>query len=540
MNIRRMIAAAAAMAACASALTACSKNKENKESSETSEEAVVTEEAEETTAAETETIVPDEVYPDYPLEIPEIQEQSAGGLYEAEKAKITGSAAVEYERSEFSGDGYVTGFDGKENSAVEFTADIPATQHYDLSLCISSDEYIDCELSLGGSVYSTFSTADNGEFVLITIFGVFLEKGSTAVKIRPIDGDICLDYLKIENSTALSEITYDADSEPVNENTADPAKQLLSFLSENYGKYIITGQYAADSDNSELDLIYRTTGKYPVIRFANLELPDDNSESYKQVEAAAQWYKDGGISCVSWYWNAPSEKRSIKTEETDFSLHKAVTKEKIADLSEDEISKLLSEGKISLECYSLIRDIDSMAEQLKTLQEMEVPVLWRPLPEGCGEWFWWGASGEEDYKWLWQLVYDRLTGYFELDNLIWVWNGQSEGCMVDKSTFDIVSADLYITGEKDYGSKFYEEFAAVQKFVGTDKLIAISECGSVPDIDAAFRDNSVWSFFGVWYGKYIEDENGEYSEEFTGKDALVRAYNSDGALTLDEYKELNK
>ena len=110
--------------------------------------------------------------------------------------------------------------------------------------------------------------------------------------------------------------------------------------------------------------------------------------------------------------------------------------------------------------------------------------------------------------------------------------------MVDKRTFDMASVDLYFSGERDYGSRFYEEFAAVQKFTGTDKLIAISECGSVPDMDTAFRDNAVWSFFGVWYGKYVQNEKGEYNEEFTSKDALIRAYNSDGSMTLDEYRKM--
>ncbi|MCR4890138.1 MAG: hypothetical protein K5979_13320, partial [Ruminococcus sp.] len=83
-------------------------------------------------------------------------------------------------------------------------------------------------------------------------------------------------------------------------------------------------------------------------------------------------------------------------------------------------------------------------------------------------------------------------------------------------------------------------FLALQKIVGKEKLIALSECSSVPDIDASFRDNAVWSFFGQWYGKYISDDKGEYSEEYTSKDAIVRVYNSDGALSLDEYKKLRK
>ena len=257
------------------------------------------------------------------------------------------------------------------------------------------------------------------------------------------------------------------------------------------------------------------------------------------MDAAAEWYLNGGISCVSWYWSSPSDKKSgIRTEDTDFDLSKAVTEENIAELTEEELRELYSNGTISKECYGIMIDIDNMAGQLTSLKNRGVPVLWRPLPEGSGSWYWWGAKGTKDYKWLWQLIYDRFTKYFGLDNLIWIWNGQSESSLVDKRTFDIASVDLYLGGEKDYGSRYYEEFAAVQKFLGSDKLLAISECGSVPDMDAAFRDNAVWSFFGTWYGKYIQDEKGAYSEEYTSKDALIRAYNSDGAMTLDEYRSL--
>ena len=134
-------------------------------------------------------------------------------------------------------------------------------------------------------------------------------------------------------------------------------------------------------------------------------------------------------------------------------------------------------------------------------------------------------------------MYRRYTNVFELDNLIWIWNGQSESTLVNKSTFDIASLDIYLENGKDYGSR-YEQFLALQKIVGKEKLIALSECSTVPDIDASFRDNAMWSFFGLWYGKYIRDEKGEYSEKFTSKDALIRAYNSEGAITLDEYIKL--
>ena len=452
-----------------------------------------------------------------------------GNLYEAESGELKGGARVSFDLPEFSGDGYVTGFGNEGKASVAFEIDVPTNQHYDLSFNISSDTAVDCRITLGEQQLTVFKTNDNGKFTYITLYGVFLTKGKQKLEIIPENGDMCLDYLKIENNTSLNDISYDAKGELVNKNAGESAKELMSFLSENYGKHIITGQYAYGGENSELDLIYRTTGKYPVIRFSTTDVPDESfDESFKEIDATAEWYLNGGISCLSWYWNAPSDtKSSIHTADTDFDISKAVTSIKLSELTEEEIRELYSKGSISKECYGLILDIDNMAGQLTSLKKRGVPILWRPLPEGCGDWFWWGSKGEKSYKWLWQLIYDRFTKYFELDNLIWVWNGQSESSMVDRRTFDIASVDLYLNNEKDYGHRYYEEFAAVQKFVGTDKILAISECGSVPDMDAAFRDNAVWSFFGVWYGKYIQNEDGEYNEEFTNKEALIRAYNSD-------------
>jgi len=534
MDIRKPIALAAAAAAALSSFAAC--NKKNKM---TASVPIIVESVSDPTTTVT-TTVPVETYPDYPVTFPEIEKKESGNLYEAEKGELKGGARAATDMPEFSGDGYVTGFGSEGKASVVFEIDVPTNQHYDLSFNISSEKSADCRITLGDKQLTVFRSADNGKFTYITLYGVFLTKGKQKLEITPLNGDICLDYLKVENNTSLSDISYDAKGDTANRNAGASAKEIMSFLSENYGKYMLTGQYAYGGNNSELDLIYRTTGKYPVVRCSTLDVPDESfDDSFREIDASAEWYFNGGIPFISWYWKAPSDTKSgLRTEDTDFDISKAVTNEELAELTEEEIRELYSKGIISKECYGIILDIDNMAGQLTSLKNRGVPVLWRPLPEGSGSWYWWGAQGDKPYKWLWKLIYERFTKYFGLDNLIWVWNGQSEGSLVDKRTFDIASVDLYLSDEKDYGSRYYDTFAAVQKFVGTDKIIAISECGSVPDMDAAFRDNAVWSFFGVWYGKYIQDDKGEYSEEYTNKEALIRAYNSDGAITLDEYRKL--
>ena len=80
--------------------------------------------------------------------------------------------------------------------------------------------------------------------------------------------------------------------------------------------------------------------------------------------------------------------------------------------------------------------------------------------------------------------------------------------------------------EETYGSR-YEQYVALRNMVSSGKLLAISECSNLPDMNAMFRDNAVWSFFGLWYAPYL----GEY----TDNNALVEFYNSEAALTREDY-----
>ena len=548
MSIKKITAVITA-AVTMTALTACNTKKVQKNS-----DISISEIEETTTPTEVVTTIPAETYPDYPISYPEIEKKRTGNVYEAEEALMTEglvfsdeipkkkNAEGEDENPEnpdvkpFSGDGYITGFKKDGSTFVIFEVDAPSNQHYDLSFSIASDKIVNCRVSVNEKETATFATKKGDDFTLVTLYGVFLTKGKTKIEFRSLDGDLKLDYLKLSNNTSLSTIQYKAENSLSNEEAGESAKELMSFLTENYGKYTLTGQYASDETNKELELIYQTTGKYPVIRFSAMHNSGNSFDStFKDIDACAEWHYRGGIVGLMWYWEAPSKKKpSVYTKDTDFRLSDAVTDIDIAKLSQEEIRGLYGEGKISEQCYGIILDLDNMAGQLMSLKNKGVPVLWRPLHEASGDWFWWGAGSVKDYKWLWNLMYTRYTEYFELDNLIWVWNGQNDKTLVDKNTFDIASLDIYLSPEKDFGSR-YEQFLALQNIVGKDKLIAISECSTLPDMDMSFRDNAVWSFFGLWYGKYLHDEQGAFSDIYTNKDAFIKTYNSDGTLSLDEY-----
>ena len=357
MNKLRYIAVAAAAAMVAVPLAGCanSSSDSGSDSSDTTEVSTVPE--------------PTATFPDYPISYPKIEESQAGTLYEAEKAALKGPLVIEYDKDNYSGEGYVTGFSGDGSSSVTFSVEAPTNQHYDISFNVAADKAVDCLVGLNESSLTSFKTRADGNFTQVTLKGVFLTKGKSEIELRPKNGNICIDYLKLENSSALGDISYTADSSLSNKNAGESAKELMKFLTDNYGKYIITGQHAADDDNSELDLIYTETGKYPVIRFSNFYVPKGSfDESFKLIDACFEWYRNGGISGVSWYWTSPSKKSSIYSAESDFDLSKAVTDKKIALLTQEEIRGLYGEGKISEQTYSLVLDIDNMAGQLTSLK----------------------------------------------------------------------------------------------------------------------------------------------------------------------------
>ena len=138
---------------------------------------------------------------------------------------------------------------------------------------------------------------------------------------------------------------------------------------------------------------------------------------------------------LCWHWNAPCDlidqlpdrswSSGFYTKATTFNLAQAL------------------ENKASEAYALLIRDIDAAAAQLARLQNAGVPVLWRPLHEASGGWFWWGAAGPDACIELWKLMFDRMTNTHGLHNLIWVWNGQHADWYPGDEFVDIIGEDIY-------------------------------------------------------------------------------------------------
>lgn len=479
---------------------------------------------------------------EYVLNTPLISQYDYQQLIEAESVSRPDVISMAADRAGFSGEGYLSGF-VKGQDALKFEFEVPVSQHYDISICFAADSVVTNAVYLNEVFLFDFACTEEtvGNFVVQTYYGVFLDEGKSVFSVNSADGNFELDYIRIQNNQSIYSSKTDISAVPINSESTEEVCELLQYLADNFGENIITGQYVSDSQNIEINKIYQNTAKYPVIRFGDLGMYSLNnaSESVRDddVSAAIKWYKNGGMVGYIWHWKAPMNESDVYADNTSFKLENAVTSEDIALLPIDEIETLAENGMVTPECVALVKDIDHISEQLARLCDKGVPVLWRPLHEASGDWFWWGASGAESYKWLWELLYRRQTEYHKLNNLIWIWSAQGTEYFVGNDKFDIAAVDLY--DQNTDNTSYYMQYQWLYSLTGGEKLIALSECGKLPDMELTFRDRAVWSFFGLWYGDYILSGDGELSEEYNSRDDILKMYNSNRTITLDEYIKRN-
>lgn len=176
-------------------------------------------------------------------------------------------------------------------------------------------------------------------------------------------------------------------------------------------------------------------------------------------------------------------------------------------------------------------DLDKLAAYLKLLQDEDIPVLWRPLHEASGGWFWWGNASAEEYVALWKYVYDYLTGA-GVHNLIWVWTS----CLDDAAWYpgdeyvDIIANDWYPQAwETDlYHTSGIANWEKLLEISNT-KILTLGECGPIPSVGEALEDGAVWSWWMPWYGEFMEDDGGYNTH------ALFRSWmNSPYVITMDD------
>lgn len=449
---------------------------------------------------------------------------------EAETGAVSGKAKVKSDRKGYKGKGYVTNISAEEDWSREI--ELTDSQYYDLTITVASDVPCVNGIAVNGKKLQDFSASGSGKFEKVTFKNIYIEKGKTAISVIPVDGGLDVDCLTLTASEDISKLDLTISKPALSNKDSDyNAKALYQYLCESYGKQVLLGQHDTIGTSAETDMIYKTTGKYPAIRFGDLMLATekDSITTDTEMNIAMDWASEDGIVGYMWHWAAPDNKREYYADQTDFDIKKAVTKENIAELSLEDIKKLQKDGKVSKECVAVVQDIDTVSEKLSTLRDEGIAVLWRPLHEASNGDFWWG-NDKEAYKWLWKLMYERQTKYHKLNNLIWVWSAQNADWYVGDEYCDVLSCDVYDDGNKDAQVNIMLFLQSISK----NKPIAMSECGSFPDIQSIADEKAMWAFIGQWGGNYLMTDDGKLAEENNTAAELIKMYNNNLTLTRDK------
>lgn len=446
--------------------------------------------------------------------------------YEAENGKLSNDMSV-ISGGNASGGKSVGKFEN-DRSYCQIKINVPSDGIYDIvirSKAIGGSKEND--IYTDGKKVGTF-TSENNKFSDYTVSAVSLTKGDHNIRIIKSWGWIELDKITVKTGAKISNSTYNVTSSLVNKNSTANTKKLYSFLKDSYGKYVITGQQCDGGINgNEFKAIKNLIGDYPAL--LGLDMMDYTPSrtalgaSSSAVEKAIEFANKGGIVTFCWHWNAPTEYLNSTANSPDVWWGGFYTQN-----SKFDIAKVMN-GQDAKGKKLLDRDIKEIAKQLKRLEKAGVPVIWRPLHEASGGWFWWGAKGSDAYKKLWKYLYNELTNTYGCNNLIWVYNGQSADWYPGDEYVDIVGEDIY-PGNHVYDPQV-SRFKQAISYGSKTKITALTENGCIFDIDSAVSINALWCWFMTWGGEFTVNGS-NYSEKYTEKSIIKKMYASKYSLTL--------
>jgi len=306
---------------------------------------------------------------------------------------------------------------------------------------------------------------------------------------------------------------------PITPNPSPEAVELLQYLYSISGKHTLTGQHCNPLVGStRLASVEKLTGYYPALfgqdfGFSAAGTWDGINFRQQIVDEAIRRHNEGFIITLMWHAVHPLDDEPVVFE-------KSIQ----GKISRQDWNDLLTPGTRIHERWK--SQVDVIAFFLKQLREAAVPVLWRPYHEMNGDWFWWGKkTGEQGYKKLYRMLFDRFTNFHKLNNLLWVFNANEIRFGVDPydkyypgdDVVDVLATDIY---SNRFAAMDYKGLLAL----AGNKPIALGEVGDLPT-PKLLRRQPRWVWFMYWHDPSLLWKN---------RKEMLSVYNSKETLTLDQ------
>ncbi len=304
---------------------------------------------------------------------------------------------------------------------------------------------------------------------------------------------------------------------PANPNATADAKAVLAgftALRHNGGQQVLSGQNIGHIEYKlaeGFEKFYRaletSTGSAPSILALDYGYEPPTTVNMRR---ANQYLLDhcqrGGIISISLHPKNPFTGNNVDDRQTGGK----------------PFSDILTKGSETHQRW--MATLAAVADGLEELRDTNVTVLWRPLHEMNGKWFWWtvNADGDfvtpEEFTALWREMFVYFTETRDLDNLLWVYapNVQVDPDLMPSDFYypgddyvDIVGLDYYRNSldELNAGGS-YDRLAAIDKPMGLAEVGPANWAKAHPNgrydttqvIRAIETDYPKISFFTFWHG----------------------------------------
>lgn len=268
--------------------------------------------------------------------------------------------------------------------------------------------------------------------------------------------------------------------EPVNPRLDPTAREVLNYLESIYQKKVLSGYnvYVHTPDD------YEQTGKHAAIWGRDIRWLGNAREMADHAR------RHRYILTLHWHWYFREDSAWTAKRKTPVHVGQMVTP------GTPEHKQALSE-------------MAATADKLQVFEDAGIPVLWRPLHEIDGGWFWWTDKEKpENTAQLWRMMFDYFTKERKLDNLIWVYSaGVGQKTAELRRRFYPGPEYVDISGIDIYGVDFqkadpqYRDYHQVMSEVSPGKMLACGECDAIPDPDRMQSGElPKWLYALPWWG----------------------------------------
>ena len=319
-----------------------------------------------------------------------------------------------------------------------------------------------------------------------------IDVSGTTITVVPKTGNAVVYDRKVTNIAFIPS----GNSHQLSPNT----QRLLSYLQSIYGVKTLSAAMANVNWNTyEAQWVFKHTGRWPAINCFDFIHHVWSSPGgwidYSNSSVVENWHNQGGIVAAMWHWNVPAN------DGQNYAFYYGNDANKKNEQTTFDVRKIFEPN--SSEYQRMVSDIDKIISYLKPLQQKDIPVIWRPLHEAGGKWFWWGMDAEA-CKELWRVMYQRFQ-QAGLNNIIWAFTPAASWGRPFSDGFlwypgdeyvDIVGFDIYNVWS---AQSIYTDYFHLLEQQCRGKLVGLTEFGNVAQLSQQWQAGAKWLFFMPWY-----------------------------------------